>query len=339
MLHGHSNQQLVSFSIRKIWAQDLSQTLGHLQRRAQNAELGARDWIASYLIVFWCLVRMTSHRPVALPIRKLSVLQKMGCNKEFCLADLKKMAPSSVQYLLSPINDFDQISVCHFFKHECLPGFSKHISVFFCPPGKADWPVQVLGYVPSPNEVLGWQQQGQRCISLLSDVDTLAQGLIDNKDPFKFALHDIEHAYHFFKNDNLKKGQIGFYKSLDKIIEKIDTRPFWTDVNFQRDFNYLISDMNSHCVHLTKTLHAILLIAYKKSEQPSVKDNVEFQSFWKNLFSDWKLTSLQQKSFFNVNLDSFTELDALTIEAYFSSYAEEMQKDRRLISNTPTIFY
>ncbi len=306
MLHGHSKQQLVSLPVRHIWADDLHEGFGALESAVQNRRLEPIDWIAGYLFVFWSLLRMISIRPPALPLKKI---KKLNDRKDALrIGDLKKFLTRPAYLLVGRFEDFENLAVRDLFINECLPGFSQHISIFFQALDKNIWPVQVLGTVPLPVEILKWQQVGQRCISLLSKKEELATTIIDGKDPFKFALHDIEHSYHFFKNENIQKGQIGFYKKIDSLVQRLAEEKFWREENFKKDFNYLISDMNSHCVHLTKTLHAILMKA---------RGDENFNDYWKDLFTDWELEPEILSSFHKVNLKEFTDHEAKTIEKYF----------------------
>lgn len=309
MLHGHSKQQLVSMEVRRIWAKDLHTTLHALESAAKTNRLSRIDWVAAYLFVFWSLIRMVTSKPASFPTRKWNTLPSRHQSEGLLrIEDLKQYSFGSIRTLLQAVEDFKTVSLQDLFIKECLPGFSQHISVFFTGLQQQSWKVQILEYVPTPEEVLKFQQQGHRCISLLSSEKTLAEELIDGKDPFKFALHDIEHAFHFFKDESLRLGQIGFYKKMDSLIEKLARETFWQQTSFKKDFNYLISDMNSHCVHLTKTLHAILLKAH---------GDQNFNRYWENLFSDWDLADETRASFYQVNLQNFSDVQARTIENYF----------------------
>jgi hypothetical protein len=263
-----------------------------------------REWIAGYLLIFWALVRAVSYRPAPIPYRKLETLKSSP--GPFMLQDLQEISAPSVSLLLAPLEKFKQAAVVDLFTQECLPGFSNHVSITIAKFN--EWKLQVFDHIPTPLEILKWQQAGERCITLLTGFSDLSEGLYDNKDPFKFALHDIEHAYHFFKSKDLQKGQIGFYKTIDKILPKISEKNILADEDFSKDLNYLISDMNSHCVHLTKTLHAILLKSYKGDD---------FLSYWQSLFENWNLSSEQKQSFHSVNLRHFNDTHARIIEDFF----------------------
>lgn len=125
------------------------------------------------------------------------------------------------------------------------------------------YPVTVLDYEPSPRELLHIQCEGQRIITFKNDFSSWPSQKFGHRDPLSFWLHDCIHAEHFFSQPENFIHQLGFYK----FVAKAHKANCWPDLNlnpvFAGDFSYLISDMNSHPLHLFKTLKAITDIHFK----------------------------------------------------------------------------
>ena len=115
--------------------------------------------------------------------------------------------------------------------------------------------VLFINSIPTSKDVLLMQAESKRCVSLIADkIDCL---VLNERDPLSFLLHDLVHAYKMFNNDYLLKGQIGFYRAIRKIynsenksIEVYLDSLCKNDEKFGEEFDYLISDMNSHPKHL-----------------------------------------------------------------------------------------
>lgn len=76
-----------------------------------------------------------------------------------------------------------------------------------------------------------------------------------------------------FSNDNLLCSQIGFYRALLKLFESESLNEkkqsildvlLKADREFSEQFDYLISDMNSHARHLFFYFKATLILAFKR---------------------------------------------------------------------------
>lgn len=116
--------------------------------------------------------------------------------------------------------------------------------------------LKLLNYKPSPLELLKMQVQGFRCVSLLSE-DWGA--FIDfERDVFSFAIHDLIHADHFFSQPQLFELQKYFYEEILRLTEKGFFETARLTENSKTLLEYIFSDMNSHPVHLFKTLKAAL---------------------------------------------------------------------------------
>ncbi|MCB9061557.1 MAG: hypothetical protein H6622_08555 [Halobacteriovoraceae bacterium] len=118
------------------------------------------------------------------------------------------------------------------------------------------WSFKLLEYIPHPYEVLNFQCNGIRPVSLISQVKLLP--ILHKKDCLEFFLHDLEHGYMFFHNSELKNMQIDFFKNIAKSLESNLWDDYLKDKVFKEKFYYLISDMNTHKEHYRFYLKAII---------------------------------------------------------------------------------
>lgn len=121
-----------------------------------------------------------------------------------------------------------------------------------------DYKLEVLSYEPNPNEVLEYQIQNKRILTFDDDTTTWIDKKYGERDVLSFILHDLIHAEHFLGDPQKRQSQIGFYKFTKLILDNNLVDQFLLSTEFNKQFCYLISDMNSHVVHLLKTLRAII---------------------------------------------------------------------------------
>lgn len=139
-----------------------------------------------------------------------------------------------------------------------LPGGIQEALVFWMDhPERLD----LLTVAPTPLEMLHLQSQGRRCVVVFHTLEQL-QILHSKKEPFEFLLHDLEHAQKFFLATRTHQIQTEFFKSLLRGLKSgIFESLLREDSIFRAQFEYLMSDMNSHPEHLKKYLEAIHLNA------------------------------------------------------------------------------
>lgn len=125
------------------------------------------------------------------------------------------------------------------------------------------YPITVLDYEPTPNELLHIQCEGRRIISFKNDYQNWPRQTFGQRDPLSFWLHDCIHAEHYFSQPEHFLSQLGFYKFVAHAYKAKCWPQTPDNQGFERDFSYLISDMNSHPLHLFKTLRAITEIHFK----------------------------------------------------------------------------
>ena len=188
--------------------------------------------------------------------------------------------------------------------------------------------------VPSSRDVLALQADGKRCISLITNnIDSL---ILNERDALSFLLHDLVHAYKMFSNDILLQGQIGFCRAIMKIlknkqgndlIESLSSQ----DEKFSENFDYLISDMNSHTKHLFYYFKAILINSLKSKY--NLKDEIlngksleeflsTFDTFLQILEMNENEKDLSRKMLMPIENDSgekkgFNVIDFTILDEYF----------------------
>lgn len=120
--------------------------------------------------------------------------------------------------------------------------------------------VLVLERIPDPYEILSWQCEGKRVVSLITDPAGFVKDH-EGRDPVSFLLHDLVHADQFFSTYYAELQ--AFYRlaksafesgKLDEVIENSESR---------EAFEYLIGDMNSHPEHMKSYFGHILSEANK----------------------------------------------------------------------------
>ena len=177
--------------------------------------------------------------------------------------------------------------------------------------------LEILNYEPLPAEILNFQIQNKRILTFEPDYKLWPEKIYGKRDVLSFLLHDFIHAEHFLSDPQNHRSQIGFYKFIQKILDQKILQEILLTTEFNAPFSYLISDMNSHVVHLLKTLHAIIFqhkSTYLDATHPSeiwsrIIDLVQFNP------NAQVLTSALQ----NVNSSLFSISDANALLHFFQN--------------------
>ena len=111
--------------------------------------------------------------------------------------------------------------------------------------------------VPEALELLQLQARGERVVTLFVTPDKMAQKNLE-RDPLTFLLHDLEHADEFFHDPLRFHEQKLFYAELHQKFGEGQFSEALQDEKFKHEFDYVISDMNSHPAHLRATLAFLL---------------------------------------------------------------------------------
>lgn len=178
----------------------------------------------------------------------------------------------------------------------------------------SNYSVKILNYVPTPYELLNVQTNGYRVISFNEDHKMWPIEFYGERDFLSFILHDLIHADHFLNNEFYKKGQLGFYKIVQSIWHNNSLQTMMLSCEFKMGFEYIISDMNAHPMHLVKTLKALLF--------ESLKNDFAASAIWQDWISIWSKDPAVLSSLKNVNKDCFTTENAIIIEKLCFKYAE-----------------
>ena len=118
------------------------------------------------------------------------------------------------------------------------------------------WNCQLFTRTLMPLEVLSLQASGIRPLSMIKQLEF---GEIGHKsDCFEFFVHDLEHAYMFFFDEDRFQQQCCFFKRILTSIAEGVWDDLLEDDYFKEKFEYLMSDMNSHIQHYYFYLKAIV---------------------------------------------------------------------------------
>ncbi|TGL09530.1 hypothetical protein EHQ43_01255 [Leptospira bouyouniensis] len=119
-----------------------------------------------------------------------------------------------------------------------------------------EWNIQLINFNPSSLEMLETQSKGIR-YATISWEHALNGTLVEGKrDAFEHLLHDLAHAYMFFREDYDFEGQKKFFQTMLDEYEEYENY-LDKDSVFRQKFEYCISDMNSHPAHLSAYWNAI----------------------------------------------------------------------------------
>ena len=168
------------------------------------------------------------------------------------------------------------------------------------------YPLVVLQTVPTPQQLLKFQLKNERVISFHENFETWPNSVYHGRDFLSFIIHDLIHADHFFALPQYRCGQLGFYRCIKMILDEKHLLNFLKNETFKKAFDYIISDMNSHPVHLLKTLHARLLHSCNDENQLNTVWN-DWTQVWSS--EDFTTYSALQK----INTQLFSSNDALRL--------------------------
>jgi hypothetical protein len=171
---------------------------------------------------------------------------------------------------------------------------------------EGEYPIVLFERIPSVEEVLGLQVEGKRCVTVFRSQESLSRFILDERDPMSFCFHDLIHADHFFHSNEMKHGQIGFYRLIKSLMDNGLLDLLTKDERLAYWLEYYVSDMNSHCVHLLMGLKYLLV----KTGEPKLFDQVMSFLREKENWSDREVSA-----FSAVNTDDFSDSDALALES------------------------
>lgn len=128
----------------------------------------------------------------------------------------------------------------------------------------------VFTHIPSPFEILELQAQGKRVLTLFQNEEDFLKIYEHRRNAYNFFVHDLEHAARFFNSNEILLPQKIFSQILLKSYVTIKNVSH--DETYTKNLNYLISDMNTHIIHMLKYLKHIFLEAFLKEENKAPLD-------------------------------------------------------------------
>lgn len=168
------------------------------------------------------------------------------------------------------------------------------------------YPLTVTDQVPTPQELLQLQIGGRRIISLNENHNEWPGRLYADRDFLGFVLHDLIHADHFFFEPHHRDGQLGFYRFVETLLHTPQLQMLLQKENFRAGFEYIISDMNSHPLHLFQTLHSLVY--------STCRDDVLAERVWTAWLTQDEFSSDETAALNQINTPGFTVPQAKLLE-------------------------
>lgn len=208
------------------------------------------------------------------------------------------------------INLIDFINICK------IKAFPESCNRSLCFISNKRYPLLISENIPTPQELLQIQITGKRIITINEDYTTWSNALYSGRDFLGFLLHDLIHADHFFFKPEYRDGQLGFFKFIQNMLLDESLGQLLTNESFKSGFEYIISDMNSHPVHLFQTLKALLFTV--------VKNDLRAKNFWHIWISKSEVSSLELQALESLNTLDFGSDAAQTIELFCARLCLEL---------------
>lgn len=139
------------------------------------------------------------------------------------------------------------------------------------------WKILLLDYNPTPYEMLSYQSNGIRIVTIDWECAIKGEFVFGIRDAFEHFLHDFEHCYNFYREEYLYSEQSSFFRKLLSFYPEIEIF-FKVSIAFKKKWEYLISDMNSHPEHLKQYTKAILYEFFDNYENqllPSITEKIK----------------------------------------------------------------
>ena len=266
-------------------------------------DLSPVDKLQAWVLGLSCLRRPTDWYggPRALPIRSSEVSYQHALTVGQLFEGTSVRLPLKVS---SSMNVFDFLNS---YRVKALPE-TCYRSLCFIVDGK--YPLDLVDGEVTPLDLLKIQISGRRVVALNERVDEWAGALYAGRDYLGFILHDLIHADNFFSSSLYHAGQLGFYKFALAIFGLESLQSLMGDSKFKDGFEYIISDMNSHPLHLFQTLHS-LLFSVLRDDARSVMVWGEWVSV---LARDFGTDAVELETLKLINSKNFSSQQAQVIE-------------------------
>jgi hypothetical protein len=211
-----------------------------------------------------------THQQFLVDLEKQFFDKKLSAAEFTALCLIPELVRNNTYFQKSPLikEALSESPVMEFLRNYSWKGKSDRIRRSLFRWHQGHYPLVLWETIPTPFELLKLQAQGKRVITVFKNTSAWEKTHF-GKSAWEFIVHDLIHADHFFENSDWRTGQIEFYQFVltqwdHELISCIRT-------HCSEQFDYLISDMNSHPQHLYQTLSALSLMAWKKKAQVDVK--------------------------------------------------------------------
>lgn len=131
--------------------------------------------------------------------------------------------------------------------------------------------IQILDYIPTPIQVLEMQSNGFRCVTLLRTKEWFYHQFDHKRNIRDFVIHDLEHIWQMFEDPKMTAAQILFSSQLLELVKQGQFNFLETHPEHSKEFNYIMSDMNTHPAHMHATLKSLLQRSKNEIHLPLMK--------------------------------------------------------------------
>lgn len=205
--------------------------------------------------------------------------------------------PNKIDPEINLIDFINQVRI-KAFPETCLRGlFSLSAGIY---------PLIITEKIPTPHELLKIQITGQRVISINEDFESWPDTLYAGRDYLGFLMHDLIHADHFFHKPEYRNAQLGFFIFIENLLSDDSLVCLQMSEKFNAGFEYIISDMNSHPVHLFQTFKSLV---YQQNKNDFVSEKI-----WNSWLNKSSLNLAEIDALKAINFNNFNPLQARTIE-------------------------
>lgn len=245
-----------------------------LRKTLANLSTSERATVAKTLsakAIFWTKVAREKQKSASCAEAEAAAGFLQEALIELC-PDLKKGQAKSPLFLPpeSPLGP----ETCEDFLWARWPGLPLSVSRALICWGRGLWSLELMSFAPTPEQLLEKQSQGKRCVTLFLDETTWRGPWPLQKDPFDFFLHDLIHADRFFSHPDTHRGQVRFFRSLWDNRDNSLIRSLAQDPHFRDQWNYLLSDMNTHPEHLMASAEAYVRQGLKRKRGLSAQSRL-----------------------------------------------------------------
>jgi hypothetical protein len=157
-----------------------------------------------------------------------------------------------------------------------------------------EYGLELMFRIPTPQEVLGQQKFGKRCVTVLLEKERTSKFILGQRDALSFTMHDLIHADHFYHNNQCFLGQVGFYGLLDFCMTRGDFKELFKIPAYESEFDYLISDMNAYAIHLLKCFKSALIFYHGDKEK-----------FFEGWLNSLTMTHEERVAFLTLNTEDY----------------------------------